>query len=232
MDNVPPALRIVDLRIGTQNAGDGGPPERLRLRVALQQEGRATRISARVLAPHDLRDSAWLFRHNGDTAEAWYYNPVLDRVRRVTGSGNTQALFGTAISPDDFATVERALRTASITLRPRRDDDPPDQRRFIVLPPPGSDLPLSRILLNVHTEYCVIVRAELLDRSRSPVRRLIVPPGALQRIGGDRYWYPRRMRFENLELQRTSEVQVEGIELPAALPPALFDPERFYRASQ
>lgn len=227
-DNLPPAVRVVDASIETHGERADSPAQTIRLRFAAEQRGNSLQAVAIVREPHDLKGSAYLFRQSGSDAEMYYYNPELDRVRRISGASASAPLFDTAISFQDFRTVEDALRTSSISLRSRRDDDPEHQRRFIVMPPPDSALPVSRINMDVHTEYCVIVHAELLDKERRLVRRMRIDVDDLDTLPGG-YHYPRRIRIDNPELERSSRITVHQVEVPGTLPADTFHPERFHR---
>lgn len=230
VDHIPETARAPDVRIETAHERDPHSKKILHVDLAIRNREGAFSARVRIIEPEALRGTAYLY-HQPANADATlhYYAPDLGRTRRVEGTDSAATLFDTALSFADIRRGERALRSASISLRPQRDGDNPNRRRFIVLPAPSDTMPFGRILLDVDTERCVVVGVEALNAQRTVLRAAEVRDEDLQQTT-DGYWYPRRITVQNPEVARDSVVTIPSMQVNTPLPEALFDPERFHRS--
>lgn len=229
MDNVPPALRVLDVVITTHDLhSDQQTSDRVAFDAHLQDNNGLLAVSAIVNAPDDLEGAAYLFRQTTAGSEVFYYSPELDRVRRIEGGSGAGGIFGSALSFSDFEDVERTLRSSSITLRGVKPDDPATIRRFVVLPSPAADAPFGRINMKVDTERCFIVEADIMNAEDERIRHIRAPRDELQKMD-DRFWYPRRIEVQNFETQRMTEAHIRDLRLPTSVPEQVFDPDAFYK---
>lgn len=229
MDNVPPALRVLDVVITTHDMhSHAQTSDRVAFDAHLEDRNGLLAVSAIVNAPEDLEGAAYLFRQTAEGPEVYYYSPELDLVRRIEGGSGAGGIFGSALSFSDFEDVERTLRSSSITLRGVKADDPAYIRRFVVLPSPAADAPFGRINMKVDTERCFIVEADIMNDQGERIRHIRAAREALRNMQDD-FWYPGRIVVENFETQRVTEAHIRDLRLPSSVPEQVFDPEAFYK---
>ncbi|MHA7833521.1 MAG: outer membrane lipoprotein-sorting protein [Algiphilus sp.] len=229
MDNVPPALRVLDVVITTHDMhSDAQTSDRVAFDAHLQDRNGLLAVSAIVNAPDDLEGAAYLFRQTAEGPEVYYYSPELDRVRRIAGGSGAGGIFGSALSFSDFEDVERTLRSSSITLRGVKPDDPAYIRRFVVLPSPAAETPFGRINMKVDTERCFIVEADIMNDAGERIRHIRAPREQLRNMEAD-FWYPGLILVENFETQRVTEAHIRDLRLPGSVPEQVFDPNAFYK---
>lgn len=229
MDNVPPALRVLDVVITTHDMdSEAKTSDRVAFDAHLQDREGLLAVSAVVSSPDDLEGAAYLFRQTNSGPEVYYYSPELDLVRRIEGGSGGGGIFGSALSFSDFEDVERTLRSSSITLRSVKEADPPYIRRFVVLPSPNADAPFGRINMKVDTERCFIVEADIMNDSSDRIRHIVVPREQLEQMG-DSFWYPRLIRVENFETRRVTKAEIRDLQLPNSVPAHIFAPDGFYK---
>lgn len=229
MDNVPPALRVLDVVITTHDMhSDAKTSDRVAFDAHLQDSDGLLAVSAIVSAPDDLEGAAYLFRQTSSGPEVYYYSPELDRVRRIEGGAGAGGIFGSALSFSDFEDIERTLRSSSITLRSVKEADPSYIRRFVVLPSPAADAPFGRINMKVDTERCFIVEADIMNDAGEPIRHMVVPREKLEQME-DTFWYPRLIRVENFETRRVTNAEIRELHLPDSVPAHVFAPDGFYK---
>jgi hypothetical protein len=228
-DNMPSSPHVVAGKLKTRPLdAPQAAPERIAFEAALRDRDGSLSISIIVTAPSDLAGSAYLFRQNPEQGQLHYYNPELDRVRRIRGGDGAAGIFGSALQLSDFDDIERTMRSASITLHAAREADPAHHRRFTVLPAASAESPFGRIDMTVDTRRCFVIAAELTSPDGELTRRLRIPEEALERREAG-FWYPQQLRIEDHTSGRRSEVVIERLRLPAQLPEARFSPEGFYR---
>jgi len=229
MDNVPPALRVLDVLITTHDMhSNAKTSDRVAFDAHMRDKDGLLAVSAVVAAPDDLEGAAYLYRQTASGPEVFYYSPELDRVRRIEGNSGTGGLFGSALSFSDFENIERTLRSSSITLRSVKEADPPYIRRFVVLPSPTADAPFGRINMKVDTERCFIVEAEIMNEHGERVRHIVAPREELEHMA-DSFWYPRHIRVENFETQRVTRAEIRELRLPESVPERVFAQDGFYK---
>ncbi|MEQ1439383.1 outer membrane lipoprotein-sorting protein [Fontimonas sp. SYSU GA230001] len=226
--NVPEQGRIQDLELTTH---EGESVRQLKARLYGREQPGELSLTLQVRAPADLRGAAWLFRRRrardgrvGD--ETFVYLPSVGRVRRVSGGGEDQRLFGTALSFEDVYQLLSSFSGGAMSLGPASEIAGRPVRRISILAAPDTPASYDRIVAEVDRASCVVVAAEL-SRHGQVQKRLYAAPDAQRRLGS--HWYPSLVTVEDRRKGIRTELRVLQAELSPRPPSRYFEPASFFR---
>jgi len=171
------------------------------------------RILARFTAPPDLRGLGVLLKERPDfTYDAFLYQPILGRVRRITVAQRHDAFFGTDIAFEDL----EAKRPENWTSRLLREEEYQERPAWVVEMVPR-DFPsgYERIVAWFDVATPLMLRADFY-RNGEVFKSLVVDTARVEKIGG--YIVPQRLTFHGAGGTTTTvdilEVEVRD-EIPA-----------------
>lgn len=174
------------------------------------------RMLVRFLGPGDLRGIGILLRERPDLGyDAFLYQPMLRRVRRVTIAQRGDSFFGTDLSFEDL----EARRAAQWSAEPVRHDKIGDRAaRVIELRPRGVPSSYERIVAWFDRELPLMLRAEFYREGRKR-KTLSIDPDAVRSVDG--YHVPTRMEFRG-ESGSVTAVHISEIDVLESIPSEKF----------
>ena len=204
--------------------GDSGERELRAELYATQPEPGQLATMIDMQAPADMAGARYLVLQNGDSEAVYVYLPALRRVRRITGSQQSDALWGTDFSYADLKQIQGMVGQTPVEFLPLTDADAPGRHRFSVQPP--ADSPYSRIEIDIHAASCLPTQVLFFDRAGAAFKRLTsVPESFVQ--SGERWLYSE-LNMENLRENSQTRVRLSEVQYDERISPALFRPNSFH----
>ena len=174
------------------------------------------RILARFTSPPDLRGLGVLLKERPDfTYDAFMYQPILGRVRRISVAQRHDAFFGTDIAFEDL----EAKRPENWTSRLLREEEFQERPTWVVEMTPR-DFPsgYERIVAWFDVATPLMLRADFY-RNGKVLKSLVVDPARVQKIDG--YTVPQRLIFRGSK-GTTTTVDLLEIDLREKIPAQRF----------
>ena len=188
-----------------------------RARLSWHDSDEELRVLLQMLAPAELAGSSLLLiEARGERPEAFAYLPEIEKVKRVGSRHLRKPLFGTTLSYADFEWARGLVEAEEIESW--REDDLSGRRAWQLEIRSGSE----QIVMWLDQELCVPLRTDLTDRKGRLARQIRVSSQAADASASA--FIPRSLLVRDLLEERETRVDVETVELGAALPAALFDP--------
>lgn len=180
-----------------------------------------SRLLYRIIAPSDVRGSAFLFRERDGAHDIWTYLPELRAVRRVTAKGVSVSFFGSDFTYEDLLELQAEARYARIERRPDAELDGRPVR-VISARPALEESDYAEIVSFIDAETCVPLRVALHDRTGAMVKEMRVAWSDVRRESD--VWRPAVVSMHDLVRGNTSRLVFERGDWNAELPDHLFQP--------
>lgn len=223
--NVPPALQIKRLVLEAVDRNGGKRTMKGRL-YALREDG-LLRSMIKLDEPVDMRGAAYLMRESRNAAEdeMYVFLPALNRVRRIVGGTQDNALFGTDISYADIKQINHAFTGGEVTLEKTVKNQERDAWVLLLKPAPEQQSRFAQIRTWVDQKTCVALKAEFIDAS-GVRKRFTAPAAALKQAGP--HWYVAEALMEDLSAKSSTRLLVTGVTSSDDLPDRYFNPRSFH----
>jgi hypothetical protein len=174
------------------------------------------RMLVRFLGPGELRGIGLLLLERPDFAyDAFLYQPVFARVRRVNVAQRSDAFFGTDVFFEDLE-GKRAAQWRARLLRAEKVGSRP--ALVIELAPVGIPSGYDRVVGWFDRDRPLMLRAEF-HRDGKKLKELEIDPQRVLEVGG--YQIPTRLTFRRADASVTV-VEIPEVDLRDSLPDELF----------
>lgn len=174
----------------------------------------------RFLEPADVRGTGFLIIEHKDADDDRYlYLPALRRVNRITSSGRGGNFMGSDFSYYDIGRPK--LNDWTYRLLGEEEIEGHPCYKVECLPASEEilrDTKYSRIVRWIRKDTYTTVKAEYYDRDGKLWKVLHVPEHKL--IGG--VWFATHMIMQDVQIQHTSEMRFENIQVNVGLSPSFF----------
>lgn len=227
--NVPPALQIKQFVLKATDKAGGQRTMKGRL-YALREDG-LVRSMLKLEEPVDMRGAAYLMRESRTAGadEMYVFLPALNKVRRIVGSSQDNALFGTDISYADIKQINHAFSGGEVTLEKELVKHENRDAWVLALRPAAAQQSRFTLIRTwVDQKTCVALRAEFADAGG--VRKRFTAPAAALRQSGP-YWYVAEGLMEDLAAKTSTSISVTGVTSSDDLAGRYFNPRTFHVGS-
>ncbi len=206
-----PSIRLLTLSVGGRNG-----PSRITLAEARSQQGGVVHELAVVLAPANMRGTAFLVADSGIAENVnWVYVPTTTRVRKLAARDAYSAFLDSDFTYADLGFARRRTYYRFAGEEPRPDgpayriegtpEDPSFYTRTVLWLAADSELPIERHFYDASRRLWKIQRFEDLTMIDG------VPT-------------LRHISMENLQAKTRTDIDVAVVRYDVALPASLFDP--------
>lgn len=194
--------------------------------VRYEPDGR-DRILAKLTAPQDLADAAYLVTVEGTQERIFTYLPAMDRVKRIQGKAIAGRLWGTDLNHADMQAIQQgflrgdAKLTGSGELQERKVD-------YITLDTSADgESHYSRIKIAIDQLTCVVLEAAFEEQDGKVKKRLTVAANSLQEEDGK--WTPRELEITDLEANTSTRIKILKYAADVDIPQRAFNSRTFYQ---
>lgn len=223
--NIPQALQIRQFSLNSVDRNGAGRQMKGRL-YALRDNG-LLRTMLRIDEPADLRGAAYLLREGkAQEQDAMYvFLPALNKVRRIMGGTQDNALFGTDISYADIKQISHAFGGGRVELEKTDKLDGRDAYVLKLTPDAAQQSRFAQIRTWVDSASCVALRADFIadDQVR---KRYSASARDLQKSGP--HWYVSKGRMDDLVERSHTDLSIDGVTGSDGLSDVYFSPRSFY----
>lgn len=182
-----------------------------------RRDGTTYRARARVLAPADLKGTAFLAEVQGETQNQWLYLPSTRQVRRVVSGRKSAGVLGSELSPDD-------LDPSSLRGARRRVVKAEADAVVIEILPGAPGGPYSRALLELSRGPELPKRVQYFKGAKVVKT---VEFAQYTQTGG--LYRPARIRVKNLVNKRGTDVELADVKVNPPLKESDFKPAALKR---
>lgn len=191
------------------------------------------RVTLHVNQPDSLEGAAYLLRETAQEDEIYVYLPSTKTVKRVTGQGASQSLWGTDFSYGDIRYIQGLLLGDATT---RKADASVSGRSVYVLET-KAEIPSTgfrKVISYVDKESCTLLKAEFFDSGKTsgetPQKVLQGDPSDLFKtdVYSKEVWLLLGYTMQDLPDGTRSEVRLSEVFLLEDIASAAFDPETFF----
>ncbi len=181
----------------------------------------------RFIEPADVRGTAFLIDEHKDADDDRYlYLPALRRINRITASGRGGNFMGSDFSYYDIGKPK--LGDWTYRLLGEEEVDGHACYKIECLPVSEQirkDTKYSKIVRWIRKDIFTTIRAEYYDKDGELWKVLEVPEH--EYIGG--VWFATRMIMRDVQIDHTSEMRFENLQINVGLKPSLFSPRSLRR---
>lgn len=206
--------------------GSGGERElRAELYAAQPQPGEFA-LMIEMLAPVDVSGARYLVLQEAGEEQVFVYLPALRRVRRIVGSQQGEALWGTDFSYADLKQIQGILSETPAEYLPTSAADQAGLHRFALTPPAATQSPYSRIEMDVDATSCLPTQVLFFDAAGVVFKRLSSDASSFARQ--DERWVYTQLKMENLRQGTHTIVSLSKVRYDERISPAMFRPNSFH----
>lgn len=192
-----------------------------------RDEGPTFDATLRLTAPPDLAGSSYLFNSEDGKAQIRLYLPSLRQVRRVSGAGVAQSLFGTGLSAFDIKFLTDGLRGGQLTRIGTTAIAGREAETWRYIPPSDPEILYDRIDVSIDAQSCLPLSASMFGGV--PWKTLTVAPADIAPSGSR--WIVRRATLQDLRDGSRTVIQVDRQQFDEAISDRVFSARTFYEAA-
>lgn len=180
-------------------------------------------LKVRMLKPADLKGTSLLASIKNDQEDKWIYLPSTKQTRRLTGENNQGGLLGSEISAEDFEFNHD--RTAESKLK--GEIDIKGKKFHVVEVEVGQTSPnYSKIITYVSVVDFLPLKAECFDKKGQLLK--VLQFSDYKKTTADK-WRPSKIKVQNIQNQRGTEVILSQIKLNQNLKASSFSAKTLAR---